>query len=199
MEEGRQLFMQPEVVIDFASLNDTQTLAFSIVKSHAQRLATSESLRMIICGSAGTGKTYLINALKQIIRGKCIVTATIEIAAFNIHEQTLHSAALLLIHEKKELQGESLQHLQLKLEGNEYLIVDEMSMIGHKMLSCLDNRLHAGTGFQDAPFGGMSITLFGDFGQLPLVGDRPLYVSGSRSIVSDYATVYILCLIPLLS
>ena len=32
----------------------------------------------------------------------------------------------------------------------------------------------------------MSIILLGDFGQLPLVGDRPLYVSGSGSLVSDH-------------
>ena len=38
MEEGQQLVMQPEVVvIDPASLNEKQTLAFNIVKSHAQK------------------------------------------------------------------------------------------------------------------------------------------------------------------
>ena len=75
MEEGQQLVMQPEVVvIDPVSLNEKQTLAFNIVKSHAQRVATSESLRMIICGTVGTSKTCLINALKQIIGEKSIVT-----------------------------------------------------------------------------------------------------------------------------
>ena len=45
MEEGQQLVMQPEVVvIDPASLNEKQTLAFNIVKSHAERLRTSASL-----------------------------------------------------------------------------------------------------------------------------------------------------------
>ncbi|CAB4030044.1 Hypothetical predicted protein [Paramuricea clavata] len=52
-----------------------------------------------------------------------------------------------------------------------------MSMIGHKMLSWLDNRLRAGTGKQDIPFGGVSVILMGDFGQLPPVGDKPMYVS----------------------
>ena len=173
-------------MIDPASLNEKQTLAFNIIKSQAQRLETSETLRTIICRTAGTGKTYLINALKQVIGGKFIVTATNGIAAFNILGQTLHSAAQLPIRENKELQGESFQCLQLKLEGNEYLIVDEMSLIGLKMLSWLDNRLHAGTEFQDTPFGAMSIILFGDFGQLPPVGDQPLYVGGCESIVSDH-------------
>ena len=59
-------------------------------------------------------------------------------------------------------------------------------MIGHKMLSWLDNRLRAGTGRQDIPFGGMSIILMGDFKQLPPVGDRPMYISGSVSVISDH-------------
>ena len=98
----------------------------------------------------------------------------------------MHSAAQLPIREYRELQGDSLQRLQLRLEGKSFLIVDEMSMIGHKMLSSLDNRLRAGTGKEDISFGGMSVILMGDFGQLPPVGDRPMYVSGNGSVVSDH-------------
>ena len=99
---------------------------------------------MIVCGTAGTGKTYLINALKQVLGDKCLVTATTGIAEFSINGQTLHSAAQLPIRDHRELQGESLQA---------YLIVDEMSMIGHKMFSWIENRLRAGTGNQNKPFG----------------------------------------------
>ncbi|CAB4032825.1 ATP-dependent DNA helicase PIF1-like, partial [Paramuricea clavata] len=83
----------------------------------------------------------------------------------------------LPIREYRDLQGDSLQWLQLRLEGKRFLIIDEMSMIGHKMLSWLDNRLRAGTGKEDIPFGGMSVILMGDFGQSPPVGDKPMYVS----------------------
>ncbi|CAB4005609.1 ATP-dependent DNA helicase PIF1-like [Paramuricea clavata] len=83
-------------------------------------------------------------------------------------------------------QGDSLQRLQLSLEGKRFLIIDEMSMIGHKMLSWLDNRLRAGTGKEDVPFGGMSVILMWDFGQLPPVGDKPMYVSGNGTVVSDH-------------
>jgi hypothetical protein len=54
--------------------------------------------------------------------------------------------------------------------------MDEMSMIGHKMLSLLDNGLRAGTGKENMPFG--------DFGQLP--SDRPMYGSGNGTVVSDH-------------
>ena len=68
---GQRLVMQPEVVvIDPTNSDEKQTAAFNIMKSHAQRLAASKSLRMIICGTVGTSKTYLINDLKQVIGEK---------------------------------------------------------------------------------------------------------------------------------
>ncbi|XP_028414077.1 ATP-dependent DNA helicase PIF1-like [Dendronephthya gigantea] len=39
---------------------------------------------------------------------------------------------------------------------------------------------------EDVPFGGMSIILMGDFGQLPPVGDRPMYIAGNGSVISDH-------------
>ena len=171
-------------VIDPESLNEQQRLAFDIITS--QNGNDNEPVHMIVCRTAGTGKTFLIRAVKQVLGDQCIVTATTGIASFSINGQTLHSAAQLPIRECRDLQGDSLQRLQLRLEGKRFLIVDEMSMIGHKMLSWLDNRLRAGTGRQDIPFGGMSIILMGDFGQLPPVGDRPMYISGTGSVISDH-------------
>ena len=140
---------------------------------------------MIVCGTAGSGKTYLISAVKQVLGTQCVVTATTGIAAFSINCETLYSAAQLPMREYRELQGDSLQRLHFRLKGKSFLIVDEMSLIGHKML-LLDNQLSAGTGKADIPFGGMSVILMGDFGQLPPVGDRPMYVSGNGSVVSDH-------------
>ena len=175
-----------EEQINLSTLNDKQRLAFDLVLDHANSDNQLEPLRMIVCGTAGTGKTYLINALKQVLCSQCMLTATTGIAAFNIGGQTLHSAAQLPIREYRDLQGDSLHRLQMKLDGKSYIIIDEMSMMGHRMLSWLDDRLRAGTGHQDKPFGGLSIILLGDFGQLPPVGDRPMYKAGSGSRASDH-------------
>ena len=55
------------------------------------------------------------------------------------------------------------------------IIVDEMSMTGQKMLAWFDKRLRQASGKLDITFGGFSIVLIRDFGQLPPVGDKPLY------------------------
>ena len=140
---------EQQLVIDPETLNEKQRLAYDIITSEIGD--NPEPVHMIVCGTAGTGKTYLISAVKQVLGTQCVVTATTGIAAFSIKGETLHSAAQLPIREYRELQGDSLQRLQLRLEGKSFLIVDEMSMIGHKMLSSLDNRLRAGTGKEDNP------------------------------------------------
>ena len=73
----------------------------------------------------------------------------------------------------------ALQRLQLRLKDKHYLIIDEMSMMGHKMLAWVDKHLRQASGKLDSPLGGFSVILFGDFGQLPPVGDRPLYAEPS--------------------
>lgn len=55
-----------------------------------------------------------------------------------------------------------------------------MSFIGPKLLQKIDMRLHeAFPNHSQLPFGGRSIMIFGDLGQLPLVKDIPMYASKS--------------------
>ena len=58
-------------VADISSLNEMQRLAFDIVNSHFQNdCAKKDSLCLIITGVAGTGKSYLINALRELLQDK---------------------------------------------------------------------------------------------------------------------------------
>ncbi len=67
-----------------------------------------------------------------------------------------------------------------------YVIIDEMSMVGRKVFGQIDRRLRqAFPHHARQVFGGCSILLFGDFGQLPPVMDLPLYTTDTRSDLSD--------------
>ncbi len=62
------------------------------------------------------------------------MSAPTGVAAFNIYGHTLHSLLDLPTKgEFKDLEGNRLQQLQLRLTGVKYLIIDEMSTVGRKL------------------------------------------------------------------
>ena len=144
-------------------------------------------VRLIVSGTAGSGKTFLIMCLRKFCMDKfggdstryvkvCAPTGT---AAYNISGETLHRTLALpvpLTNELPDLKAEQLQVLQTRLEGLRLLIVDEMSMVGRRMLRAIDLRLRQAFPHQATEtFGGISVCLLGDFGQLPPVMDRPMF------------------------
>ncbi len=67
-----------------------------------------------------------------------------------------------------------------------YIIIDEMSMVGRKVFGQIDRRLRQAFPHRaQEVFGGCSLLLFGDFGQLPPVMDLPLYTIETRTDLSD--------------
>lgn len=156
-------------------LQGKQLEAYHVVLRHTQSNA-STPLRMIISGTAGTGKSYLINCLRLLLGDQVRVAAPTGVAAFNIDGHTLHSLlALPTKGDFKDLEGEKLHRLQEKLAAMKYLIIDEMSMVGRKVFGQIDSRLRQVFPHQaDQLFGKCSCLLFGDFGQLPPVMDLPL-------------------------
>ena len=64
-------------IVDVNSFSEVQKLAYDIVNSHFHDTSSNkEPLCLIINGVAGTGKSYLINALRNLLQSKCAVTAT---------------------------------------------------------------------------------------------------------------------------
>ena len=159
---------------DPSYLQGKQLLAYSAVREHSESSNPSQSLS----GTAGTGKSYLIQCLKLLLKDRLCVAAPTGVAAFNVDGYTLHSLLSLPVKgDFKPLEGKRLHNMQETLASVEYIIIDEMSMVGRKMFGQVDRRLRQVYPNQSEElFGGRSCLLIGDWGQLPPVMDLPLYI-----------------------
>ena len=68
---------------------------------------------------------------------------------------------------------------------------DENSMLGQHLLFWVERRLRQATGNLNVCLGGLSVIMIGDFGQLPPVGDKPLYTEDTPTTQTQAGhTVY---------
>ena len=72
------------------NLQGKQLQVYNTVKSHYEGNCT-EPLHMIISGTAGTGKSYLIHCLRLLLKDQLYVAAPTGVAAFNVQGYTLDS------------------------------------------------------------------------------------------------------------
>ncbi len=115
-------------IVDPHTLSHEQLFAYNIVKDHFhQHNGNHDPLYMIILGFAGTGKSYLIDALRGPLGRACAVTAPTGKAAFNIKGTSIHSLSHLLIGSKghQELSGQTLVEFQRKLREIVYIVIEE--------------------------------------------------------------------------
>jgi hypothetical protein len=165
-------------MINEYDMNIEQARAFRIVAEHSLE-RRSEPLRMYLGGAGGTGKSRVINALKDFFerrsQGRRFRLASYTgVAAKNISGMTLHAALSLNQRSKGGSQGKTLRDLVAMWEGVEYLFIDEVSMIGCNFLLQISEALTAAKGNTSA-FGGINIIFAGDFSQLPPVAQTRLF------------------------
>ncbi len=155
----------------------TQETALGILKTGAS---------IFLTGSAGTGKTYVLNQYIDFLRRAGIVyavTASTGIAATHIGGMTIHSWSGLGIRSTLTPYDidsiESKQYLYKRLTKTQVLIIDEISMLHANQLAMLDLLLRS-IRKVEAPFGGMQVVFCGDFFQLPPI------VKNREVIESDF-------------
>ena len=155
-------------------LNCQQKLAYDIVNESIN--ITQSQLLMLIIGTAGTGKSFTINALSRLLKKKLKRAAPTGKAAYLIVGETIHQLLKIKVNQyHKPLINRELIDLQQSLKDIKCIIIDEYSMVSQVMLHLIDYRLREATGKSDLYFGGISIILTGDPGQLLPVLGTPLY------------------------
>lgn len=114
LKENFQLQLTPPDLTGVSSFSKMQKLAYDIITEHSKSTSEKKALLLIINGVAGTGKSYLIRALKSYLKQKCVITATTGKAAYSIRGVTAHSLLKLPTNpqSEKELSGQSLVELR---------------------------------------------------------------------------------------
>jgi DNA-binding NarL/FixJ family response regulator len=141
-----------------------QKTAFEILKTGRNAFLT---------GSAGTGKTFLLNKYIKYLKNRKItpvVLAPTGIAASHINGMTIHSFFGLGV---KERVNDGLikflikqKFIKNRLDRLDVLIIDEVSMISPDLFETIDRILRKFKNTEQ-PFGGVQVILSGDFFQLP--------------------------------
>ena len=132
----------------------------------------NQGKNIFVTGNAGTGKSFLLNKLKQKYKKKLELTSTTGLAAVNIKGVTIHSWCGVGIC-KKTIQNCVNDILEKKTLANKIkkcslLAIDEISMLKGYAFTYIDQVLRI-IREEDKPFGGIQVLLFGDFFQLPPV------------------------------
>lgn len=127
---------------------------------------------VLVTGSAGTGKSTLLDALRKTFKDDLHITASTGIAAVNVSGVTVHRWAGIT----PDLSAQDVTDTVMKRKGAAFhrirtakmLAIDEISMVDSALIDTLD-LLFKTVRKSKEPFGGVQMILFGDFLQLPPV------------------------------
>lgn len=134
----------------------------------ALNFARNDEGNLFVTGRAGTGKSTLLRALRDMIAQEAVVLAPTGLAAVNVGGQTIHSffgfpPRLIRPDDiRRSRNGRLMRRLKL-------IIIDEVSMVRSDLMWAIDQSLRVNRGRPREPFGGVRLLLFGDLHQLPPV------------------------------
>jgi len=135
-------------------------------------------VNIYLTGSAGSGKTYLLNKYISYLFMHdipCAVTASTGIAATHMNGMTIHSWSGIGIKDYLDEKGleqlEEKKYLWKRFDKARVLIIDEISMLHASQLDMIE-KVCRRFKRNDKPFGGLQVILSGDFFQLPPINKK---------------------------
>jgi hypothetical protein len=197
----------------FGLANTEQQVALGLILAGVRRheeaggaqgatlLPEEHCVRLVLAGTAGTGKSYVAHLAGAVVRavggstGAARLTAPTGVASSLLHGETIHSLLGLMSGADdgdgeecsgalRPLAGAAKRNLQDVACACTMLLVDEMSMLKPAELQRVSQRLQEGRAHRwpeasKRPFGGIAaVVICGDFGQLPPVKSPNLYDEG---------------------
>lgn len=145
----------------------------------------SEQQFIFLTGAAGTGKTTLLERVKNQLSLKKMVVAPTGIAALNIGGTTINSAFRIGFDTIPVITKSKDPRFAKLLRNLELLIIDEVSMVRAPMLDAISQSLQIHRNSEE-PFGGVHVLACGDLFQLPPI----IKESEERIIYEKYNSVY---------
>ena len=160
-------------------LNTEQERAFRIIANHSS-CSDVEQLKMYIAGMAGTGKSQVFKAVVDFFRltnqsHRYVILGPTGTSAALRNGSTYHYFLGINPNTSSKNEATSIAQLKARLEGVDYIFIDEVSMLSCHDLYKISAKLAKAMHVYDLPFGGINIIFAGDFAQLPPVGGAPLY------------------------
>ena len=138
-----------------------------------------------LTGAAGTGKTTLIERVKDECLLKKMLVAPTGVAALNIGGSTINSAFRIGLDTFPVIQESKDPRFKKLLKNLELLIIDEISMVRAPMLDAISETLQIHRN-SSKPFGGIHVLACGDLFQLP-----PVVKENEESAIFErYGSVY---------
>jgi len=180
-------------VTDFG-LNTEQERAFRIIANHSSSV-NNEQLNMYLGGMAGTGKSQVIKSLMDFFAKakethRFVILAPTGTAAAQQNGSTYHYFLGINPNASSRNEAALIAQLKTRLEGIDYIFIDEVSMLSCHELYKISAKLAKALNVNDKPFGGINMIFAGDFAQLPPVGGAPLYSelrAHTESAITSYA------------
>jgi hypothetical protein len=192
--ESREKQMNIDNTVKEYNLNVEQERAFRVIANHAT-LNDTNQLKMYLGGMGGTGKSQVIRSLISLFEKnneahRIMILAPTGSAAALLNGSTYHSVLGVGSDNQRRSRNEqtTLAQVRTKLEGVDYIFIDEISMIACHELYRISAQLTKSRNCTNSAFGGINMIFSGDFAQLKPVMGQALYSESVETILSKSQT-----------